>query len=227
MQLVLFPKLAQMQDDPGRLKDAYLRTLRLVTWAMALVNVTLLVVAQAFLVTWLGGGTARWLPACSALQILCVYGIIRASVETAVNPVLALGHSNILLRAQVLAAGAELVFMPFVAWWFGIEGVAVLVTAAYALQYAVYYPFLRARLGLRATDLAGVYLPIAAAGLVSAGLAFWLTGEGSGDVIQFGVRLVVVSAAFVLAHELLTRGLVYSECRAIVAAVMPPRGHRR
>jgi hypothetical protein len=47
--------------------------------------------------------------------------------------------------------------------WFGIEGAAVVVTVAYAVQYAIYRPFLRTELGVRASDLVRAVGPAFAA----------------------------------------------------------------
>jgi len=223
VQLVLYPKFARMQQEPARVKEAYLRVLRLVTWAAGLLNIGLLVVARGFLVTWLGNGTTRWLPAASTLQVLCIYGIVRASVETAVNPVLAFGRSSLLLRAQGLAAAVELLLLPLVTARFGIQGVAVLVTVAYTLQYAVYMPFLRARLGVSAGDLLTVFGPVAVASIVGAGLAWSMPGSNPAERWPMVIQLALVFVGFVTTHELLTRGHVLSECRAIVGVMLQPR----
>jgi lipopolysaccharide exporter len=225
VQLVLYPKFSQMQDEPGRVKDAYLRVLRLVTWAVALVNISLLVVADGFLVNWLGQGTARWLPAAPALQVLCIYGIVRASVEATVNPLLAFGNSTIVLKAQGLTAAVELLCLPLVVLRFGIEGVAVLVTVAYAVQYAVYFPFLRARLDVRAADLVRVFAPVLAASIVGTGLAYAMPGDRLAAPWSMVAQVWWVCAGFLTTHEFLTRGRVIAECRAIVRAVResPPR----
>ena len=143
---VLFPTFSRIQDDRAKIKRSYLELVRYVSFGGVLINSTLFVVAGDFLVLVLGRDSDKWLPALPSLRILCFYGIARLLLEPAGPVAMALGRTDVTRKATFLVAAIELGLLYPVLQLFGIEGVAVLVTAAYLSQYAVYYPLLKKEL---------------------------------------------------------------------------------
>jgi O-antigen/teichoic acid export membrane protein len=221
---VLFPKFSTLQGDVAAMRAAFLRTLRAVTFIAVLGNIGLLVVAEGFLVQVLGKGGPKWIPALSTLEILCVYGVIRSATETLCNPILSLGASRLLFKAGLLAAVVELSLLPFVAKRFGLEGVAVLVGAAYASQLVLYVPFLARRLGVSLSTLIGVLGPIAAAATAAGLFACYVRPEGVAQWSGIFVRLAAFTAAFVVVHEVLSRGSVIAEARQVIGGFSKRHG---
>ena len=78
---VLFPAFSAIQHDLVAVRRWYLKTVDLVGFIALVANTALLANAHFFLVTLLGKGSNKWLPAVLALKILCVYGILRAMAE--------------------------------------------------------------------------------------------------------------------------------------------------
>ena len=140
---VLFPTFSRMQGDHENLKSAYLKTLEYVSFIAIFANLCILAVSKEFLYFILGHGTDKWLPALMALNILCIYGIIRALLEPVGNVILALGIPKLLAKTALFAGILELIFLYPALIYFGIEGVAIVVTAAYASQYVIYFPHLK------------------------------------------------------------------------------------
>ena len=70
---VLMPTLAVIQNDPVAMRRWYLKTIDLAALIAAAVNASLFVNAHYFLLTFLGKGTSKWMPAATTLQILCIY----------------------------------------------------------------------------------------------------------------------------------------------------------
>ncbi len=105
-------------------------------------NTALLANAHLFLVTFLGKGTDKWLPAATALKILCVYGIIGAITEPIANCIMARGRTEMLLHASSLAGAVELALILLVLRTGRIELVAGAVLIAYATQAIIYLPYL-------------------------------------------------------------------------------------
>jgi O-antigen/teichoic acid export membrane protein len=213
---VLFPRFSQSQANREELAAMYCRSLRAVMFVAVMANAALFAIADGFLVTVLGKGNPRWLPALGTLQILCVYGAIRASIEPIGNVILALGRSKLLLRAVALPISIELCLLPFVSVTWGLRAVACLVGGAYAVQWVVYGPFLERELGLGVRRLAKVALPVfvaAFAGILaerSIGLPNPLSW------LSLIVRSGTVCLAFIITHELLTRGAMVSELKPLV-----------
>lgn len=146
---VLFPTFAKIQKDRLNLKFAYLKVLEYISFLGVLVNLCLFTISKDFLYLILGHGTDKWLPALTSFKILCIYGIIRTLLEPAGNVIVALGHPNLLVRANLIASTIEVSLLYPVLLYFGIEGVAILVTIAYATQYLIYFPSLFKLLKLR------------------------------------------------------------------------------
>lgn len=220
---VLFPKFSRMQDDLTAMREGFLRTLRIVSFGSFFINAALFVVAEGFLFHVLGKGTDRWLPAAGALQILCGYGAIRASIETVANPVLALGDFKLLLRCNAAAAVLEISLLPLTLKHFGIEGVGLLVTVAYTSQCVFLFPYLHRRLGVNYTELLFILSPILLAALGGVALASMVS---FGDALEWKVillKLTVHSAGFIIIHELLSRGAILGEIRQMWGSLRPTR----
>jgi len=107
----LFPAFSSIQDDTAAMRRWYLKTLDLVGFVAVVVNTTLLANVHFFLVTFLGKGTDKWLPAATTLKILCVYGIIRVLTEPLGNCFMARGQTKMILHAAALAGAVELVLL--------------------------------------------------------------------------------------------------------------------
>lgn len=158
---VLFPAYSKIRDDKEKLEKTYLDSLHYVAFFSILVNVTLLCISEDFLRMALGGGTEKWMPALTSFRILCVYGIIRAVLEPIGNVIVALGDSKVLFKANLIAAGIQLVFLYPALKLYNIEGVALLVLFSYATQYLVYLPFLNDKLKISTANIAqAIVLPL-------------------------------------------------------------------
>jgi lipopolysaccharide exporter len=169
---VLFPAFARIQDNPALLRRVYLTMMEQLGLFGLLIQGGLIVCAPDFLVVILGKGDPKWLPACHALQILCIYGVVRVLVEPLGNLLVALGQPRLIFRATLLATIVEITLLYPALRWFGIEGVAVLVTLSYTIQWIVYWPFVSKSLDVNWRDMRNVLLPsaLATAPAVLAGL---------------------------------------------------------
>jgi PST family polysaccharide transporter len=218
---VLFPRFSRMQPNRDNLAAMYLRSLRVVMFAAVMVNAILFAVADGFLVTVLGKGNLRWLPALYPLQILCIYGAIRASMEPVGNVIMALGRPKLLLRAMVLPISLELCFLPLVAIKWGLEGVALLVCLAYALQWVVYGPFLKRELKVGPGMMLKFAFPVLAGAVlgVITSRAIPLVHPLAWQSII--LRTGVTCAVFTIVHELLTGGGILSELRLVLKSRIP------
>jgi lipopolysaccharide exporter len=150
---VLFPTFSRIQQDTNKLKESYLRVLEYITFIGVISNLTLLLCSQEFLYYVLGSGTDKWMPALRTFQIMLIYGIIRTFLEPIANVLLALGKTKLLLKSTIITGAIELIFLYPVAKIFGIEGVAILVTLSYSVQYFIYFPALKKYIDLKYSDI--------------------------------------------------------------------------
>lgn len=156
---VLFPTMSRFQNNKLHLKKIYLKSLEHISFIAVFANIALLILAREFLFFILGHSTDKWMPALTVFQILCFYGIIRSILEPVGNIVLASGKSNILLKSTVFAGIIELTFLYPALFFFDIEGVAVLITVTYSLQYLIYFPLLKNEMEINISDFISAIKP--------------------------------------------------------------------
>jgi PST family polysaccharide transporter len=213
---VLFPRFSQMQHSRAELAAMYYRSLRAVMFVTVMANAILFAVADGFLVTVLGKGNPRWLPALYPLQILCIYGAIRASMEPVGNVIMALGRPKLLLRAVLLPVLLELCFLPLVAIKWGLPAVAWLVCGAYTLQWAVYGPFLKRELGVGPGRILKAAIPLSIAAVSGILIARTIRLPDPLSWASLTLRSAAVCTTFIVVHEVLTRGAMLSEVKLVM-----------
>ena len=107
---VLFPTFSKFQHDLLAMKGAYLESLKYVAFIAVPFNLFLAVLGREFLYHILGGNTERWLPALSALQILCLYES-RALLEPLANVITGIGKPSLFIKTSLLVAVLQLTLL--------------------------------------------------------------------------------------------------------------------
>lgn len=214
---VLFPAFSAIQNDPVAVRRWYLKSVELVAFIAVVINAALFTNAHFFLVTFLGKGTDKWLPAIFAFRILSVYGILRAVTEPLGPCLMARGRTRIMLYAAALAGAIELALL-FLALRSGkLEMVAGAVLIAYASQAIIYLPFLRRDFSVSFGDIMAKTWPIIPA--FGAGfLATALLPSSLGfTFVTLCVRGLFTALIVTLTHGLLSRFRCFHEAREMVS----------
>lgn len=99
MNRVIYPILTKVQDDLDSLRTEYLKYLHLSYYIILPLMGGLIVLANPLIEVLL---TSKWVEAVPYLQIFCLNFMLYPLQEQAGNPVAAIGHSGILLRAQIV-----------------------------------------------------------------------------------------------------------------------------
>lgn len=99
MNRVIYPVLARVQDDMDSLRREYLKYLHMTHYIILPLMGLLLVLAKPLIEVLL---TPKWLDAVPYLQIFCLNFMFYPLQQQTGNPVAAIGHSGVLLKAQVL-----------------------------------------------------------------------------------------------------------------------------
>lgn len=97
MNRIIFPLLAQLQDDRKNLIEAYEKYLHLSNYIILPLMMLLIVFAHPLIDVLL---TEKWLPAVPYIQIYSLNFMLYAWMLQSGNPVAAVGHSGILLKYQ-------------------------------------------------------------------------------------------------------------------------------
>jgi PST family polysaccharide transporter len=128
---VLFPAFANVQSEPHRLRAGYLLSCRLTAMASLPLMCIMAVAAPHLVVTLFG---PRWSGIAGPLQILCLAGYFRALYHVGGVVVQSVGRVYTELALQ--CGYALLVICGSLAGWrFGVEGVAIAVTAAIVCMF--------------------------------------------------------------------------------------------
>ncbi len=213
---VLIPTLAVIQSDPIAMRRWYLKTIDLITLIAAAVNTALFANVHYFLLTFLGKGTNKWMPAASSLQILCIYGILRAVTEVLAPCLMARGETKVMWRASLLIGVVEVALLTLALRTGKIEMVAAAVLVAYISQAMVYLPFLRKEFSIDLGNIVARIWPIAPA--LGAGwlMTTLLPSSFGGTLFTLGVRGLFTGSVVVLTHGLFSRFRCFHEMRGMI-----------
>jgi len=214
---VLFPTLSAIRNDPIAMRRWYLKTVDLVAFIAVVANTALLANAPFFLVTFLGKGTDKWLPATLALKILCVYGIARAVTEPLGPYLMARGETKVLWRANLLIGVVEVLLLLPALRSGRIEGIAAAVLVAYACAAFVLLPFLRHEFSIGIGDIVAQIWPLGPALVVGYMVTSLLPSSFGTTVITLASRGLVTASAVALTHGLCTHFRCFHEAGGMIS----------
>jgi teichuronic acid exporter len=190
---VAFPIFVRRRDDDAALARGYLEMSRLIAITQFPVLVTIAVLADLFVPLLLG---PKWLPAVPLVQVLALFGLIRALGNPSGVLFLAKGRTDLAMRLGVLFAIANAVVFWFVvphgtlalSWAWSAMGGFHLVTLTAVLEKLV---------SLRpAAYLAALLRPAAIGGLTA---GYLLAGRGLVGLLTPSQSAQLVCAALVAA----------------------------
>lgn len=125
---VMFPALSQVQEDSELMREGFLRTTRVTSFVAAPVSFGIAVVAPDFVMALFG---PDWMRMVVPMQILCIYGFLRALGKTFGPVWKTLNRPDLVTKLSAL----RVVIMAALIWpvteMYGIVGTAALVTGIY------------------------------------------------------------------------------------------------
>lgn len=166
---VLFPKMAQEQDDKTRIREITRKSIRFSSYLMCPLMLVLAAVAEPFIEIVL---TDKWLPCVPLLQMFCVFYLFQPIHTANTQAIKAIGRSDICLKLELIRDVIQLVFL-LTLMWVSVEAIvlsmAVLsavftVFNAYPNKKLLDYPFKQQMLdilpsvGMSIIMFVGVYL---------------------------------------------------------------------
>ena len=113
MSGVLFPKMANEQDDIEAVKKTTKQSLRFSSLIMFPIMIGLLVVARPFVSVLL---TDKWLPCVPLLQMFCIIYLFQPIHVANLQAIKAMGRSDIYLKLEIVKKIVELVTLLIFMW---------------------------------------------------------------------------------------------------------------
>ncbi|WP_228841596.1 MULTISPECIES: lipopolysaccharide biosynthesis protein [unclassified Haloarcula] len=218
---VTFPAYSKIQDDMEALRAGFYRTIRLSTFLVAPMAVGIAVVAEPFVLAFLG---EQWLPMVLPMQILAIYGLIRGYIASFGSVWRATGNQDYLVKLQALTIGLIAIPIYPAATEFGIAGVAATVVGVYVFIMVPLDMYLAAAAvegSLQRLAIEFAYpLPGAAA---MAAVVLWVQEMISViPIVEFAVLVVVGAATYAVSVLLMEAGSewgIINELRSLVRTI--------
>lgn len=118
---VMFPSLSQIQDDPTRVRDLYLRMTRAISLVTFPMMAGMFVVVDSFVLGVLG---EKWIEIIPLFKIFCVVGFF-VSIATVTGPIYqSLGRAKLQLKVNLVNQPIQIVGVVAGLYW-GLQGVAI------------------------------------------------------------------------------------------------------
>ena len=144
------------------------------------------------------------------------------ALEPIGSVLMAMGRVNPLLKATAIAAAVELSLLYPALRFYGLEGVACVVTVAYIAQYVIYFPVLKRDIGLNFRDFVLSFKPALISALVVAVVIFALEPYMPDNLmIRFGVKLSSSSFMYILAYGILSKWKLARELHGLILNMRP------
>ncbi|MGE0465680.1 MAG: lipopolysaccharide biosynthesis protein [Steroidobacteraceae bacterium] len=145
---IMMPAYSKLQDDRPALQRAYLRTLSLVMFIVLPASAGLLLAAEPLLVVVYGG---KWLPAVLPLQILAVFGLMRALAAFSGYMFEGIGLPKVAFQLGLMRLTVIAPLIVPVTKALGLRGAAITVTTGMAVQWIAGLLYVRRHLGVSVT----------------------------------------------------------------------------
>lgn len=110
---VLFPKLANEQDNLLALKQTTRQSIRFSSFIMSPMMLGLVAVAESFVSLIL---TDKWLPCVPLLQLFCIFYLFQPIHTANIQAMNAVGRSDLSLKLEIIRDAIQLVILVFVMW---------------------------------------------------------------------------------------------------------------
>jgi len=189
VSLVAFPLYSKLQSDAARLRGAYLKVLKLISFLAFPVSGLILVLAPDFTGVFLG---AKWMPMVPALQLLCIFGATRMLNATTGPVFQGIGRPGVSTIGSVfqLIIFASIIYPLTLKWGLIGASLAVIMPNLFFMAYIAYQ--MTAKVGFRFAELAGALAPSFIASAAAFGLIHYLKANFWGAMAVQGFAVYSV-----------------------------------
>ena len=197
---VVFPAYSKVQDNDQLLRDGYVRALKLVATVSFPMTVGIVLTARPFIRGLLG---TKWLPAVETIQILALWGLLRALGATSSPLFKAIGRPDYSTKVSFAKFVAAAILIYPATDRFGIEGTAavIVLSSLFIAEPMVYYLVTRV-IDVSGRDLLYLFAIPLTASLVMGGCVFAVSRSfpGGMPLVEFfaltGVGVAVYAGTF-------------------------------
>ena len=212
---IMFPALSKLQDEPERMRRVFFQSMRYVSLLAIPIAVATIAFARDFVYVVYG---TKWAPAIVPIQLLGIYGGIRAVAANMGNVFKAGGHPQWLTYIALWRLATMLLFLYPATKYGGIVGVSALSAAVAVVDFGITVAIVNRILRARLLDYVRTLGPILLTSLATAGLAL-LAQQAFQAAPHARIRLLMAAVIMGLAYTVFTWAWD-RELRAFVAKVV-------
>jgi O-antigen/teichoic acid export membrane protein len=208
---VLFPAYSQIQDDKAFMRRAFFRTLRYVALLVTPLTVGMIVFAGPFINMVYG---ATWAPTILPLQILAIYGLLRALAVNMGSVFRAAGKPYWLTYVAVWRLAVMGIFLYPATRYYGIVGVSVLSSIVSVADFIISATLTSTVIHGTLADYVRALWLSCVVSLLSAAAALWSYQRMSGThdfiaLVMAGSVMVCIYALIVLVADAEARRFIW------------------
>lgn len=224
---IVFPAYAKLQDDLPRLREGYIKVVRLIILLSAPIAGGIFMLIPEFVQIFLG---TRWSPIILPVRILCVFGFFR-SIYSTVGPVFyGTGRTDLDFRLSSLnLALLALLFYPLTVKM-GIVGTSIAFSAVSAISVfyimAVIYRLIRLDME-RSQFLKAIFFPITGTLFMCFSIFLLKPLLSNSIVMTFSISILLGGICYALALYLLDRYFGYRLIETIRFAIDSFKGQSK
>jgi polysaccharide transporter, PST family len=214
---VALPAFSRLQDERQRLLTAFYKT----TEAVATVSIPafcgISLLAQNFIPVVFG---SEWIPAVPLIQIMSVFGMLRATLSCTHPLMLAIGKPGVYFILFSFYSGLSIGLCLLATWWNSIVVVAMAMVLALCIHSVVFLLVCRRLAGISFKGLLqAIQCPIIASGLMIAVMWIlrYLMSNKTSD-LQFIVVTIPIAIIVYITAMMIMRPQVIDEIRLLISA---------
>jgi O-antigen/teichoic acid export membrane protein len=186
---IMMPAYSKLQNDNAALRSAYLKTSAVVMFVCFPATIGLIITSESVIHVIYG---PKWSNAALPLQILAVFGMLRAL--SSINGFLfeGIGKPQIPLYVGLVRLAVILALIIPLTIAYGLEGAATAVTVAMALQLGLFWYSVGRILDVRASQfLDSLWGPIWKSSIM--GIVVYVMSNYVNGMTKFGLAVIVIS----------------------------------
>jgi len=218
---VLFPAYSQIQDDIAFMRRAFFRTLRYVALLATPITVAMILFARPFVNMVYG---ATWAPAILPLQILAIYGLLRALAVNMGSVFRAAGKPHWLTYIAVWRLAVMGIFLYPATRYYGIVGVSVLSSVVSVVDFIISATLTNAILHGKIMDYVRALWLSCVVSLLAGAAGMWSYQRMSGA--HDFIALVMAGAVMIVIYTLCVL-VIDTEARQFIRGFLRDAGQGR
>ncbi len=190
---VLFPKMANEQDERAKIKATARNSIRFSSYIMSPLMLGLAAVAEPFVIVLL---TEKWLPCVPLMQLLCIFYLFQPMHTANTQAIKAVGRSDITLRLELIRDAIQLVFLLIVMRISVLAIVISMAICATAFTFVNAYPNIKL-LGYSFKEQITDILPSIIMSLIMAVIVFCIGLLPIGNLLKLIIQVLVGGISYI------------------------------